>query len=290
MFCDLTQILRSQSFLLKFNRMQQRRSVKDSNSASITGYVASYIPSYDPFQYLPGRAGAIDQKDEENGVQDISCGLFSSLSTFIEFSLPTKQDDDVVLDASVKDTKPSKSTVPVRSNSSLNIPDNKVKISEKGGNFDDIPTSIEILRNPDKRHSEFASESKQGSNMSFSEWIPELPDLPEFDSMSSVIPSLPISMSLALSQEEALIIPGVKTSPAIKEPVSPCTKEFKKRAGSQLNQYVSTSRPGKTNIDAINTWSTCRSDSFLLRIGPNYNWNKKKGPSPNSFYDLVGVE
>lgn len=39
-----------------------------------------------------------------------------------------------------------------------------------------------------------------------------------------------------------------------------------------------------------NSWSSCNAETFSLRIGPNYNRNKQKGPSPTSFYEVAGVE
>jgi len=38
------------------------------------------------------------------------------------------------------------------------------------------------------------------------------------------------------------------------------------------------------------TWNDCRSDSFSLRIGPNYTKNRLKAPSPSSLMQLVGVD
>lgn len=45
-------------------------------------------------------------------------------------------------------------------------------------------------------------------------------------------------------------------------------------------------------IQAIeeNSYSECPHESFKLRIGPNYNKNKKKEASNESLYDLVGIE
>ena len=38
------------------------------------------------------------------------------------------------------------------------------------------------------------------------------------------------------------------------------------------------------------TWSKCPSESFHLRVGPNYSSNKKKAPSPQALLEMVGVD
>lgn len=55
------------------------------------------------------------------------------------------------------------------------------------------------------------------------------------------------------------------------------------RAGSTL--------PQSTNQDSLDcSWSTVDSAAFSLRVGPDYNRNKKKEPSPPSILDLVGID
>jgi hypothetical protein len=39
-----------------------------------------------------------------------------------------------------------------------------------------------------------------------------------------------------------------------------------------------------------NSWSACPADHFELRVGPNYDKNKQKRPSPDSLMTLVGME
>lgn len=40
----------------------------------------------------------------------------------------------------------------------------------------------------------------------------------------------------------------------------------------------------------VNAFTVCPADMFKLRIGPNYKWNKLKGPSPQCFYDIASVD
>lgn len=39
-----------------------------------------------------------------------------------------------------------------------------------------------------------------------------------------------------------------------------------------------------------NSWSQCGAESFQMRIGPKYDRNKKKGPSPPALMEIVGIE
>jgi hypothetical protein len=55
-------------------------------------------------------------------------------------------------------------------------------------------------------------------------------------------------------------------------------------AGSTLNL----SGGGESVPD--NTWSSCESSCFNLRVGPDYSYNKKKAASPPAIMDIVGVE
>lgn len=47
-------------------------------------------------------------------------------------------------------------------------------------------------------------------------------------------------------------------------------------------------RAGPTS--EYHTWYTVEANTFSLRVGPNYEKNKSKGPSPDALYDLVGLE
>ena len=42
--------------------------------------------------------------------------------------------------------------------------------------------------------------------------------------------------------------------------------------------------------EECHTWYSCDASTFLLRIGPNYDKFKKKGPSDNALYEIVGME
>ena len=42
--------------------------------------------------------------------------------------------------------------------------------------------------------------------------------------------------------------------------------------------------------DEQHTWFPCDATTFQLRVGPNYEKLKKKGPSGDSLYELVGLE
>ncbi len=39
-----------------------------------------------------------------------------------------------------------------------------------------------------------------------------------------------------------------------------------------------------------NSWSSCGAETFSMRIGPNYNKHKQKGPSATALYEFAGVE
>jgi hypothetical protein len=61
------------------------------------------------------------------------------------------------------------------------------------------------------------------------------------------------------------------------------TKTINKLAGQSMKYSPEDNR-------LPNTWSRCDPVSFKLRIGPNYDKSKQKGPSSDEFYEVVGVE
>ena len=56
------------------------------------------------------------------------------------------------------------------------------------------------------------------------------------------------------------------------------------RAGSTFH------REGSGDGISGNSWRSCSASSFDLRIGPNYDRNKQKRPSPEALMELVGME
>lgn len=70
--------------------------------------------------------------------------------------------------------------------------------------------------------------------------------------------------------------------------LSPSAKAGLLRAGSTMFKIMGADFDEDTLI--ANSWSTCNAETFSLRIGPNYNKNKQKGPSPPSLYEVAGVE
>ena len=78
-----------------------------------------------------------------------------------------------------------------------------------------------------------------------------------------------------------------------------CTTAFKVDTGAKAGMPTAgatfpastTASNGKGEATpGSNTWSTCDASSFNLRVGPDYNRNKKKEPSCPSLSEIVGVE
>ena len=66
-------------------------------------------------------------------------------------------------------------------------------------------------------------------------------------------------------------------------------------SGSSSSGNISYSFPPSSSSSLAaaavqNTWSLCPPESFLLRVGPNYNKHKRKAPSAPALYEIVGVE
>ena len=61
-------------------------------------------------------------------------------------------------------------------------------------------------------------------------------------------------------------------------------------AGSTFPSFLNENDTCEGRIPSPNTWSLCDPNSFNLRVGPDYNKNKRKEPSSAPLMEIVGVE
>jgi hypothetical protein len=63
--------------------------------------------------------------------------------------------------------------------------------------------------------------------------------------------------------------------------------EGMKEPGATLRQAATDTLSGG-NVE--NAFAICPADTFKLRVGPNYKWNKQKAPSPPALYDIASID